>query len=625
MNQFKRKIIICLIIAGIIFANTLPLIKKAYSAETEITLETLSGGVFTIEYLGRSVDGLTWNYQVTEEEDSRDLSHWVLGLFECFVEENIIETTPEYSDFGIDPTTEAYGIKWDSSDVPGFQDDSIDSVHFSITFDQVYEEAEEGIQVAVKTGGNSHSGEDVKTAAGYITGPSCNVKNEEEEEENVCQAGPFWASEVIESNQGTLNNGNPINTDSEFTLNEQDGNFFSLGKGGELILSFENYIFDVEENSPEDIFGNGYDLALYEITWGRGGYPEETVAVSISQDGVDWIEIGTAGNHDNDNGISYFDIASVNLEWFKYVKITESTDFSLHGPDADGYDLDAVSAAYSCNQLLEIDPANLVLIKTAESQTVYPGEYLTYKLSYINIGEDPACNVRIIETVPENSTFEGLPGWICNPDTYPAQEGTECYYELGSLESGGEGQLIFTVRLNEEIQDTDQINNTAEITTTDDEEQLDDNTSTASTPLLLNNQGGGGEQEEDEQEEENEENSENNEEDDKNNEDGRSNEDSNNETNENEQNENTNNAASNQEEIAPIIVPIAQTVILNSDPNTNSVILGALNGSGEINDPEVLAATGEPVMILSSLSLLLLLLSGKNYLKSAYNFKLLKA
>lgn len=154
-----------------------------------------------------------------------------------------------------------------------------------------------------------------------------------------CIDGATWASTVESSNQGVLRNGNPLTdsarTNPASTLGANDGQFFSLGYGGSLVVTFAGYIVDVP-NSP--------DLSFHEVTNGRSSYPVEKVNVSVSQDGSNWTQLGEVTNKDGGDGVGYLDLAGSGLAWIKYVQITDITNDPALSGSADGYDLDAVGA-----------------------------------------------------------------------------------------------------------------------------------------------------------------------------------------------------------------------------------------------------------------------------------------
>lgn len=167
----------------------------------------------------------------------------------------------------------------------------------------------------------------------------------EYDQPNQCvPAEPGWADAVVSSNQGETKGAgaiaDPKRTDPEAALGAADWSngdsdgFFSLGFGGSIVVSFgpDGFVTDEEGN----------DISIHEATNGAT-YPEEKALVEVSQDGSAWYEVGTASNlTDVTTRVSYFDIATTGLAWIKYVRVTDTSDPSLHVPAADGFDLDAV-------------------------------------------------------------------------------------------------------------------------------------------------------------------------------------------------------------------------------------------------------------------------------------------
>lgn len=161
---------------------------------------------------------------------------------------------------------------------------------------------------------------------------------------------PQWASEVLEYHQGTLVGGGPIDNPARMdpiaALGSPDAStsppaegFYSLGfvsdDDGYIILGFDHPIYN----------GPGDDIKVYEVTWGRAGYPREAAKVYVISDGDEY-DAGTVTNHD-DNGVGSVSIPDELLcvDAVKLVDDTYVSDF-VGMPNADGYDLDAVGACY---------------------------------------------------------------------------------------------------------------------------------------------------------------------------------------------------------------------------------------------------------------------------------------
>lgn len=151
----------------------------------------------------------------------------------------------------------------------------------------------------------------------------------------VC--APAYASSVVSVSQGTKNDGSPITdpnrTDPSKILGPADNLFFSLGKNGTVTLAFSTPI--------SNIFGYDFTIDFFEITNGRSGYPEERAMVEVSQDGITFLPVTTYASS-LPTGVTNIDFSSTGLPAIQYVRLTDATNFSLHDPTADGYDVDAI-------------------------------------------------------------------------------------------------------------------------------------------------------------------------------------------------------------------------------------------------------------------------------------------
>ncbi len=152
-------------------------------------------------------------------------------------------------------------------------------------------------------------------------------------EKQECSVDDEWADEVISSDQ----NGSAVatsrsNPGSALGVAEDNDtiNFYSLGMGGELILRFDNTIWNEAGN----------DLEVFETSFGSPdctAYPEH-VQVFASQNGVDWLELDTQCQDEN----LQFDLGT--LEWATYVKLVDKSDLDYFVKGGDGFDVDGVRA-----------------------------------------------------------------------------------------------------------------------------------------------------------------------------------------------------------------------------------------------------------------------------------------
>ena len=124
----------------------------------------------------------------------------------------------------------------------------------------------------------------------------------------------------------------PERTDPNDALGAPDDDFYSLGFGGWIVLDFGVNVCN--------------ELTVWEVTWGGGGYPDETATVEISgsPDGVTWIDLGTATNA---GGVSHATTFTIGDAYIRYVRLTDTSNPADHAPSADGFDLDAV-CSWTC-------------------------------------------------------------------------------------------------------------------------------------------------------------------------------------------------------------------------------------------------------------------------------------
>lgn len=241
-----------------------------------------------------------------------------------------------------------------------------------------------------------------------------------------------WAYNVESFAQGTKKGGDTIaagRSNPDVALGEPDWTpgsptgFVSLGMGSEpgvaqIVLAFENFVPNVD----------GIDLSIYEAT--NGTFPTETALVEIAQHGDGWYEVGTATS----GGVSHFDIDSTPLSWFKYVRITDTTDPSLHTDDGDGFDLDAVGVAQTVCEMPEPEQdqtATVTMCKVGDAEQELNGWTL-------NLLGEPVETV----TVPTNGDIVSSSANLDGPYVFLASG-------LYTYRAGGESvaDAVFSRRL----------------------------------------------------------------------------------------------------------------------------------------------------------------------------------
>jgi uncharacterized repeat protein (TIGR01451 family) len=108
----------------------------------------------------------------------------------------------------------------------------------------------------------------------------------------------------------------------------------------------------------------------------------------------------------------------------------------------------------------------LRLEKTPNVGSVAPGDTLIYVLTYSNVGARDATNARIVETVPQATTFlpeRSSPNWSCQNG---GVAGATCTYPLGSIpaqDQGGLEPVIFAVQIDADLTGVNGISNRAVI------------------------------------------------------------------------------------------------------------------------------------------------------------------
>ncbi len=254
----------------------------------------------------------------------------------------------------------------------------------------------------------------------------------------ACEEGEEWADEVIEYNQGTKSNGDPLDierTDSSKALGPAQYNdtlnFVSLGFGGSLVLKFDNYIIN----------GAGNDIEVVETSYGSPSctqYPEK-VHVFASQTGADgtWEDLGI-GCLDSE-----FDLNG--LAWAKYLKLEDVTDPNDFTGVVDGFDVDGVKAIHCISDWEVVDSDITDENGNYCFNSVEPGDYRIEEVLqsgwinstplyqeitfggeepvYVDFGNyqeetEPVCGNGILEPGEECEVgYDCCPGYVCNTDT----------------------------------------------------------------------------------------------------------------------------------------------------------------------------------------------------------------
>lgn len=141
-----------------------------------------------------------------------------------------------------------------------------------------------------------------------------------------------WADSVDSFSQGLRSDGSAVpaaRSNPNSALGPTDGNFFSLGFGGQITVKFASPAFRTA----------GAFVVVVETTGGT--YPLEKAEVSVSADGATFHLAGEARN-DGSGGISNLTIPG-SLNAVQWVKIVDTTNAALFtGAPGDGFDVNSV-------------------------------------------------------------------------------------------------------------------------------------------------------------------------------------------------------------------------------------------------------------------------------------------
>lgn len=94
--------------------------------------------------------------------------------------------------------------------------------------------------------------------------------------------------------------------------------------------------------------------------------------------------------------------------------------------------------------------AAFTLNVTAEPANPNPGDTIIYTLAYVNASQVTLNNLVLRLTIPDFTTFDSVkssPGWICNSTA----AGGICEYNLGTVQPGQTGTLLFAVTLDQDM------------------------------------------------------------------------------------------------------------------------------------------------------------------------------
>lgn len=215
-----------------------------------------------------------------------------------------------FGEFVINPLDP--GDSYDPSDNPGFRCDSSNETNIT--------------QTDSLTGDIRFSVTQARNNPDFI----CNA-------EECSVIDEVWLDEVVESQLGLRNNGDPIAVDRVDATkalavaegSAASGTFLSLGFGGSATFAFAQPVEDLP----------GADLEIHEVT--NLPYPVEQAEVFVSQDGITFQSLGLIGSEPESSQL--VDIAGA-FDWIRFIRLVDATNPALHSAQADGFDVDGVSA-----------------------------------------------------------------------------------------------------------------------------------------------------------------------------------------------------------------------------------------------------------------------------------------
>lgn len=146
-----------------------------------------------------------------------------------------------------------------------------------------------------------------------------------------------YADNVVESDQGLTFGDDSVDaarSDSQSALGSPDGDFFSLGFDGSLVVEFDQQDELVKRSYASDVL----DI---ETTNNPDDYPEEKALVEVAGPGTNgqYVEVGVATNKAS-GGENNFELPT---EPITKVRLTDQTDETLNwSSSADGFDVKAV-------------------------------------------------------------------------------------------------------------------------------------------------------------------------------------------------------------------------------------------------------------------------------------------
>ncbi|MAT45270.1 MAG: hypothetical protein CL609_23320, partial [Anaerolineaceae bacterium] len=255
----------------------------------------------------------------------------------------------------------------------------------------------------------------------------------------------------------------------------------------------------VQENAANITPGDTLNYSIQGSNLGNQGATGVTINAQLPANTIfnaagsttGWLQVGSTSEYQFSLGSL---LAETNSNVLFSVMVTDSVPsgvetisgiFTIFDDSSNGVDPDLTNNTVNRSTTLVAAP-DLTLTKSADSSLVKPGEVLIYTLAYANQGNQGASGVELIETLPENTSFDPTHssiGW------QQVDSNTQYTFALNTLNSGINNSVTFAVQVTDTPPDGfDTVSNTAEIH--DDgnngtDLNINDNTASLQTTLSL--------------------------------------------------------------------------------------------------------------------------------------------
>jgi uncharacterized repeat protein (TIGR01451 family) len=126
----------------------------------------------------------------------------------------------------------------------------------------------------------------------------------------------------------------------------------------------------------------------------------------------------------------------------------------------------------------DVAMADVAIFKVVSHRVAAPGESLIYTLTYENLGDLPAPDVVLTDTLPYEIVFDSA-------DRAPDEGPDPLIWNLGTLDVGEVGTILVYAHVRDDLEEGALVENYAEISTSIDESDYSNNDASAPTPVNL--------------------------------------------------------------------------------------------------------------------------------------------